>query len=56
VAKEKDALTWTAMDVLTAYADKRGWVTAKAGRPDVGRAGNASECYFVHLLNFHGRR
>ncbi|KAF7966429.1 hypothetical protein HWV62_38412 [Athelia sp. TMB] len=32
---------WTAMDVLTAYADQKGWVTAKAGRPDVGRAGNA---------------
>ena len=29
------------MDILTAYADKKGWVTAKAGRPDVGRAGNA---------------
>lgn len=33
---------WTAMDVLTAYADARGWVTAKAARPDVNRAGNAS--------------
>jgi len=32
---------WTAMDVMTAYADKKGWVTAKAGRPDVNRAGNA---------------
>ncbi|KAG8920161.1 hypothetical protein FRC02_001135 [Tulasnella sp. 418] len=32
---------WTAMDVLTAYANKKGWVTAKAGRPDVNRAGNA---------------
>jgi hypothetical protein len=32
---------WTAMDVLTAYADKKGWVTAKAGRSDVMRAGNA---------------
>jgi hypothetical protein len=31
------------MDVLTAYADKKGWVTAKAGRPDVGRAGNSSK-------------
>lgn len=36
----KDA-EWTAMDVLTAYAEKKGWVTAKAGRPDVNRAGNA---------------
>ncbi|KAI9444873.1 P-loop containing nucleoside triphosphate hydrolase protein [Lactarius indigo] len=33
--------TWTAMDLMTAYANKRGWVTAKAGRPDVNRAGNA---------------
>ncbi|KZT75054.1 P-loop containing nucleoside triphosphate hydrolase protein [Daedalea quercina L-15889] len=37
------AQAWTAMDVLTAYALRKGWVTAKAGRPDVGRAGNASE-------------
>lgn len=34
---------WTAMDVLTAYADAKSWVTAKAARPDVNRAGNASE-------------
>jgi hypothetical protein len=34
---------WTAMDIMAAYADKKGWVTAKAGRPDVNRAGNASE-------------
>ncbi|KAI9460512.1 P-loop containing nucleoside triphosphate hydrolase protein [Lactarius psammicola] len=33
--------TWTAMDLMTAYAKRRGWVTAKAGRPDVNRAGNA---------------
>ncbi|KIJ40336.1 hypothetical protein M422DRAFT_174008 [Sphaerobolus stellatus SS14] len=33
--------TWTTMDVLTAYATKKGWVTAKAGRPDANRAGNA---------------
>ncbi|KAF8313837.1 P-loop containing nucleoside triphosphate hydrolase protein [Clavulina sp. PMI_390] len=32
---------WTAMDVMTAYALRKGWVTAKAGRPDVNRAGNA---------------
>ncbi|KAF7339335.1 Guanine nucleotide-binding protein-like 1 [Mycena sanguinolenta] len=32
---------WTAMDVLTAYADAKGWVTAKAGRSDINRAGNA---------------
>ena len=33
---------WTAMDILTAYANVKNWVTAKAGRPDVNRAGNAS--------------
>ncbi|KIJ62520.1 hypothetical protein HYDPIDRAFT_114164 [Hydnomerulius pinastri MD-312] len=32
---------WTANDIMTAYAEKKGWVTAKAGRPDVHRAGNA---------------
>ncbi|KAJ7619184.1 hypothetical protein DFH06DRAFT_1273903 [Mycena polygramma] len=36
--KEK---AWTAMDVLIGYADSKGWVTAKAGRSDVHRAGNA---------------
>lgn len=40
---EAHGVRWTAMDVLTAYADKKGWVTAKAGRSDVNRAGNASE-------------
>ena len=35
---------WTANDIMTAYAEKKGWVTAKAGRPDIHRAGNASEC------------
>ncbi|KDQ14426.1 hypothetical protein BOTBODRAFT_32560 [Botryobasidium botryosum FD-172 SS1] len=34
-------IEWTAVDIMTAYADKKGWVTAKAGRPDVNRAGNA---------------
>ncbi|KDQ63256.1 hypothetical protein JAAARDRAFT_188849 [Jaapia argillacea MUCL 33604] len=34
-------LAWTAMDILTAYANQKGWVTAKAGRPDIMRAGNA---------------
>lgn len=34
--------TWTAMDILIAYANKKGWVTAQVGRPDVYRAGNAS--------------
>ncbi|KZO95953.1 P-loop containing nucleoside triphosphate hydrolase protein, partial [Calocera viscosa TUFC12733] len=32
---------WTAMQVLESYALAKGWITAKAGRPDVGRAGNA---------------
>ncbi|TFK56636.1 P-loop containing nucleoside triphosphate hydrolase protein [Heliocybe sulcata] len=32
---------WTAMDILTAYANYKGYTTAKAGRPDVMRAGNA---------------
>lgn len=34
---------WTAMDIMIAYADLKGWKTARAGRPDVNRAGNASE-------------
>ncbi|PFH49804.1 hypothetical protein AMATHDRAFT_146756 [Amanita thiersii Skay4041] len=33
--------TWTAMDILVAYAHAKRWVTAKAARPDVHRAGNA---------------
>ncbi|THH10976.1 hypothetical protein EW145_g973 [Phellinidium pouzarii] len=32
---------WTAMDILMAYANKKGWITAKAGRPDINRAGNS---------------
>lgn len=32
---------WTATEIMTAYANKKGWVTAKAGRPDIHRAGNA---------------
>ncbi|KAG9079543.1 hypothetical protein FRC06_007677, partial [Ceratobasidium sp. 370] len=32
---------WTALQVMSAYATKRGWKTAKAGRPDAMRAGNA---------------
>lgn len=43
---EKPKSTWTAMDVLTAYADAKSWVTARAGRPDVNRAGNAGACIF----------
>lgn len=41
-SKAKDVV-WTAMDILTALALKKGWVTAKAGRPDVNRAGNLSK-------------
>ncbi|KAG0707473.1 P-loop containing nucleoside triphosphate hydrolase protein [Suillus ampliporus] len=32
---------WTATEIMIAYANKKGWVTAKAGRPDIHRAGNA---------------
>lgn len=46
---------WTAMDILTAYATKKGWVTAKAGRPDVNRAGNASTCIVSYMLSIHRR-
>lgn len=42
-AKEKEEVKWTAMDIMTAYALKKGWVTAQAGRPDIARAGNASK-------------
>lgn len=45
--KQGTEVLWTAMDILTAYATKKGWVTAKAGRPDVNRAGNASESVFA---------
>jgi ribosome biogenesis GTPase A len=34
---------WTSMDILIAYANLKGWVTAKTGRPDIHRAGNAGE-------------
>ncbi|KAI0639624.1 hypothetical protein C8Q77DRAFT_1224741 [Trametes polyzona] len=42
-------LKWTANDILTAYAEQKGWITARVGRPDVKRAGNASECP-LHLI------
>ncbi|KAF9225464.1 P-loop containing nucleoside triphosphate hydrolase protein [Gyrodon lividus] len=42
---------WTANDIMIAYAEKKGWVTAKAGRPDIHRAGNASECFSVLFLH-----
>jgi len=38
---DKSEPAWTAMDVLTAFANAKGWVTARAGRPDINRAGNA---------------
>ncbi|KAF8320613.1 uncharacterized protein EI90DRAFT_3131972 [Cantharellus anzutake] len=41
VLPTKSPLKWTAIDVMTAFAIKKGMVTAKAGRPDVNRAGNA---------------
>ncbi|QRW24653.1 50S ribosome-binding GTPase [Rhizoctonia solani] len=37
----QEAHKWTALQVMNAYATKRGWMTAKAGRPDSMRAGNA---------------
>jgi hypothetical protein len=37
------------MDVLVAYANQKGWVTAKAGRPDTNRAGNARELFVLPL-------
>ncbi|KAF8634956.1 hypothetical protein AX15_000682 [Amanita polypyramis BW_CC] len=37
---------WTGMDILIANANARGWVTAKAARPDIHRAGN----YILRLL------
>lgn len=48
--QKPSSLIWTAMDVMTAYATQKGWLTAKAGRPDVNRAGNASE---LRSLNPH---
>ncbi|KAF8640468.1 hypothetical protein AX17_000131 [Amanita inopinata Kibby_2008] len=42
-AETSKPLVWTAMDILVAYADSKDWVTAKAARPDVHRAGNASK-------------
>ncbi|KAJ3892855.1 P-loop containing nucleoside triphosphate hydrolase protein [Lentinula edodes] len=38
---ENLSMYWTAMDILVAFANKKSWVTAKAGRPDFSRAGNA---------------
>ncbi|KAF8078905.1 hypothetical protein FPV67DRAFT_84130 [Lyophyllum atratum] len=40
-AEEEKQVVWTAMDILTSYANMKKWVTAKAGRPDIHRAGNA---------------
>jgi ribosome biogenesis GTPase A len=45
-------LKWTAMDVLTAFAEKKGWITAKAGRPDVNRAGNSSTYFLSFRCTF----
>ncbi|KAJ4485812.1 P-loop containing nucleoside triphosphate hydrolase protein [Lentinula aciculospora] len=38
---ENGPVSWTAMDILVALANKKTWITAKAGRPDFSRAGNA---------------
>lgn len=40
--EKRREITWTPMDVLVAFAVKKGWFTAKAARPDTHRAGNAS--------------
>lgn len=37
---------WTALQVMSAYATKRGWQTARTGWPDSMRAGNASKLVF----------
>lgn len=42
-AEDETAPTWTAMDIMTSYAEDKGWLTAKAGRPDSNRAGNFSK-------------
>jgi ribosome biogenesis GTPase A len=43
---------WTSMDILVAYANMKGWITAKTGRPDIHRAGNASEWNeFIEVLS-----
>lgn len=48
--KHEQPAVWTATDILAAYADAKGWVTAQAGRPDVHRAGNASTYQFCCLI------
>jgi hypothetical protein len=50
-SQTQEKTSWTAMDLMTAYAKKRGWVTAKAGRPDVNRAGNASKRLPLSLVS-----
>ncbi|KAI0830527.1 hypothetical protein BC628DRAFT_1312804 [Trametes gibbosa] len=40
---------WTTADILTAYAEKKGWITARVGRPDIKRAGNASASCLLPL-------
>ena len=54
LAAKQENLAWTAMDVLIAYAATKNWVTAKAGRPDVNRAGNASRLcnYMISFLSY----
>lgn len=47
---QSKAPRWTANDIMTAYAEKKGWITAKAGRPDIHRAGNASGCLPVGVV------
>ncbi|KAJ7070863.1 GTPase [Mycena amicta] len=40
-ANDPQERPWTAMDILLGYAETKGWLTAKGGRPDVHRAGNS---------------
>ncbi|KAI0673348.1 hypothetical protein C8Q78DRAFT_620371 [Trametes maxima] len=51
---QKRQTPWTAMDIMTAYASKKNWITARVGRPDVKRAGNAS-AYPHHSCLFKDR-
>ena len=45
--EERRRKQWTAMDILVAFALKKAWVTAQAGRPDTNRAGNYSRSKFI---------
>ncbi|BGP15316.1 hypothetical protein JCM10213_002625 [Rhodosporidiobolus nylandii] len=40
-SKRRKVRTWTTDEILAAYADQQGFITAKVGRPDIYRAGSA---------------